>query len=175
MIALYLACPQSKCPKAPVASAPSTPLVETPQPRSLSVSAVPEIPVDAVHGGVPQKAAPLHGRDSHPPKPGDGRIDGNVSSHNPVGSGGSQITSVQPTVQHAGVRGSTALIVPDTAPSPHSTPLPPASSAGSAPSSFNNQPSYFSPYARPPHLREGFTVLCFIFVNLRAGIDYGFF
>ncbi|KAN0123611.1 hypothetical protein V8E52_002943 [Russula decolorans] len=160
------AMPEFKCPKASVDSAPSAPLVDIRQPRSLSVSAEPEI---VVHGGSPQKAASLHGPDSKQttpggvtgvaasPKPGDDGVDGDLGFNKPVGSGGSQRTSVQPAVQHVGVRGSTGLIPPDGVPSQSTR--PPALSAGSAPPSFHNQPTSFQPtsfsqYARPPHLRE---------------------
>ena len=152
--------PQFKCFKAPVDSAPSAPPVDTRQPRSLSASASanPEIVV-----GSPNEAAPLHGPDlkqtcprsgvAASPKPGDQSVDGDPA----VGPGGSQITSFQPAVQHAGVRGSTGLMLP--AFLPQST-LPPALSAGSLPPSFHNQPTSFSQYARPPHLRES-SAVCF--------------
>jgi hypothetical protein len=154
--------------KAPISSAPSAPLVDIRQPRSLSVSADLEIVVD---GGPPQKAAPLHDPDlkqttpgsgvAAPQKPGDGGVDGDLGPHKPVG-GRSQTTSVQPAVQHVGVSGSTGLILPDIIPKlpSHST-APPASSARSALPSFRNQPTSFSQYVRPPHLRESFTV-CFV-------------
>lgn len=159
--------PQFKCLKAPVDSAPSAPPVNTRQPRSLSVSAFadPEIVVDS-----PSEAAPLHGSDlkqtcrrsgvAASPKPGDQCVDGDPA----VGPGGSQTTSFQPAVQHAGVRGSTGLILPNRVPTlstaaPLSTP-PPALSAGSVPPPFHNQPTSFSQYARPPHLRES-SAVCF--------------
>lgn len=141
-------------PEVPVDSAPSAPLVDTRQPRSLSVSPDPEI---VVLGDSLQKATPLHGSDlkqttpgsgvAAPPKPG---VDGDLSFHKPVGSGGSRTTSVQPAVRHAGIRGSTGLIQPDRTPTlPSQSTSPPALSAGSAP-----QATSFSQYARPPHLRE---------------------
>jgi hypothetical protein len=181
LIPLYPAKPQFKCPKAPVDSAPSAPLVDIRQPRSLSVSTDPEI---VVHESPPQKAAPLHGPDLNQttapgsgvaasPKPGVDDVDGDLDFHKPVGSGGYQTTSVQPAVQHVGVRGSTGLILPDRVPTllSQSTP-PPTLSAGSAPPSFHNQPTSFSQYARPPplHLHES-PVVCFCWfhfcVNLR--------
>jgi hypothetical protein len=151
------------------------------------VSVDPEIIVD---GSYPQKAAPLHGPDftrkqttpgggvAASAKPGDSGVDGDLGFHKYVSSGGSQTTSVQLTVQHVGVRGSTGLILPDRVPAllPQSTPLP-AISTGSAPPLFHNQPTYLSQYARPPHLRER-SMVCFagfIFVSLHEVIDYGFF
>jgi hypothetical protein len=155
---------QLKCPKAPVDSAPSAPLVvDIQQPRSLSVSADPEI---VAHGSYPQKVAPLQhgpnlkqttaGSGAAAPKPRDDSVDGNLSFHKTVGSGGSQTTSIQPIVQHVGVRGDTGLITGRV----HTFPPPPAVSAGSAfaPPSFHNQPTSFSQYPRSPHLRESSTV-----------------
>ena len=166
MIALYPAKPQFKCPKAPaVDSAPSAPLVDIRQPRSLSVS-TDEI---VVNGGSPRKATPLHDPDleqttpergvAASPKPSDEGAHGDLGFHKPV-CGGSQTTSVQPAVQHVGVRGSTGLTLPDIVPTlpPQSTPLF-ALSARPTPSSFHNQPTSFSQYARPPHLRES-SVVC---------------
>jgi hypothetical protein len=152
------------------------------------VSADPEIVVDDSY---PQKAAPLHGPDftrkqtspgggvAASAKHGDDGVDGDLGFfYKPVSSGGSQTTSIQPTVQHVGVRGNTGLILPDGVPTlpPQST-LSSAISTGSAPPSFHNQPTYLSQYARPPHLRERSTVCFagFIFVSLREDIDYGFF
>jgi hypothetical protein len=185
LIALYPAKPQFKYPKAPVDSAPSVPLVDIRQPRSsISVSTDPEVVVN--EGPQPQKASPLHGPNleqttprrgvAASPKPSDEGADGDLGFHKPVG-GGSQTTSVQPAVQHVGVRGSTGLILPDIVPtlSPQSTP-PFALSAGSAPPSFhnNNQPTSFSQYVRPPHLRESFTVCFASFIIVDSqDIEYG--
>ncbi len=157
----------SKCSKAPIGSAPS---VDIRQPRLLSVSTDPEIVERRVSS---QKAAPLYGPDlkqqkipwngvAVPPKPGDGGVDGDVSFHKPVRDGGSQTTSVHPSVQHVGVRGSTVLVLPDTVTATSSRSIPsPFSSAGLAPPSFDNQqPTSFTPYARAPHLRESSAVLC---------------
>lgn len=160
---------QLKCPKAPVDSAPSAPLVvDIQQPRSISVSVDPEI---VAHGSYPQKVAPLQhgpnlkqatpGSGAAAPKPGDDSVDGNLDFHKAVGSGGSQTTSIQPTVQH-GVRGNTAGRV-------QTLPPPPAISAGSAsaPPSFHNQPTSFSQYPRSGerNVRENSTV-CFAVAGL---------
>lgn len=159
---------QSNCPKAPVDSAPPAPPVDIRQPRSLSVSAEPEI---VVNEGFPQKAAPLHGPNlkqptagrgvAAPPNHGDEGASGDLGFHKRVG-GGSQATSVQPTVEHVGVDGSTRLILPEIVPTlpPQSTPPPASSATFAPPSSHNRPPTYFSQYARPPHLRES-SAVCF--------------
>jgi hypothetical protein len=181
LIALYPAktsVQNFKCPKVPVDSAPSAPLVDIRKPRSLSVSPDPEI---VVLGDSPPKATPLHGPDLKQTTPGSGvaasskpGVDGDLSFHKPVGSGGSQTTSVQPAVQHAGIRGGTGPIKPDRTPTlPSQSTTPPALSAGPALPSFHTQATSFSQYARPPHLRES-SMVCFsgfILVNLREDID----
>lgn len=87
-------------------------------------------------------AAPL-------PKPDDGRVDGDVSSHKPGATS---------AIQHAGVPGNTALLLPDTE-LPHPTPLPNSSAGFAPPLSSNRSTSY----ARPAHLHENSMVLCYFY------------
>jgi hypothetical protein len=97
-----------------------------------------------------------------PPKPGSGRVDGDLSFHIPVTCVGRQTISVQTAAQHAGAHASTALLQ-DTAMS-HS--MPPGFAS---PSSHNQSTS------RPAHPHETSMVLCWLhFCQLDAHINHGF-